>query len=283
MAFTTLLTTDTLASRLADPAMVIVDCRYNLDDESWGTREYRTRHIPGAGYAHLGHDLAGARTGANGRHPLPDAGALRETFSRLGITSGVQVVAYDQDSGMYASRFWWLLRWLGHDAAAVLDGGFAKWIAEARSTAAGDERRDRREFRGAPRDGWTVNADEVGAKIDTPGWRIVDARAPERYRGETEPLDKVAGHIPSAANHFFKWNLNEAGVFRSPADLRRTLGEAMGDVPPERVICYCGSGVTACHNLLALEHAGLHGAKLYPGSWSEWSSDPSRPMARKTD
>jgi thiosulfate/3-mercaptopyruvate sulfurtransferase len=283
MAWTTLIDTGTLAARLADPALAIVDCRYNLDNEAWGAQEYRKAHIPGAAYAHLGHDLAGAKTGVNGRHPLPEADALRRTFSGLGIAHDVQVVAYDQDTGMYASRLWWLLRWLGHDAVAVLDGGFAKWMAEGRPTASGEEQHPARAFAGAPRGDVSMNADDVIAVMRAPGWRLVDARAPERFRGETEPIDKVAGHIPGAANHFFKWNLDARGTFRTPKDIRAKLRESIGDVPPDRVVVYCGSGVTACHNLLALEHAGLHGAKLYPGSWSEWSSDPSRPIERSTD
>jgi len=283
MAFTTLITTDALALHLADPAFVIADCRYNLDNERWGAQEYIERHIPGASYVHLGHDLAGPKTGANGRHPLPEPIALARTFGRLGIAAGAQVVAYDQDTGMYASRLWWLLRWLGHDAVAVLDGGFAKWIGEQRPTTSGEERRPAREFEGVPRANWTMTADDVAAAARRPDWRIVDARAPERYRGETEPIDRVAGHIPAAVNHFYKWNLDERGTFRTPEEIRRRMKETVGDVPPERIVSYCGSGVTACHNLLALEHAGLRGATLYPGSWSEWSSDPARPVETNAD
>ena len=276
LMFTTLISTAALAARLTDPAIVVVDCRFRLDDTTWGGREYERSHIPGAGYAHLDRDLSGTKTGANGRHPLPDPGALARTFGALGITSGVQVVAYDQDAGMYASRLWWLLRWLGHDAAAVLDGGFAKWIAEGRPTSEGIEPRAPREFVAAIRSEMAVSVDQVAARIGEPGWRLVDARAPERYRGETETLDRVAGHIPGAANHFYQQNLDADGTFRAPADLRDGFRDAIGDRPPDHVICYCGSGVTACHNLLALEHAGLYGAKLYPGSWSEWSADTAR-------
>ena len=181
---------------------------------------------------------------------------------------------------MYASRLWWLLRWLGHDAVAVLDGGFARWLAQGGPTSAGEETRPAHEFKGSPRLEMAVGAGEVGELLRRRGWRLVDARAPERYRGDIEPIDTIAGHIPGAANHFFKWNLEESGVFRSQEELGRRLREVLGDVPPERVVCYCGSGVTACQNLLALEHAGLRGAKLYPGSWSEWSSDPSRAIER---
>ena len=278
MRCTTLIDTETVDAHLRDPAIAVVDCRYDLRGESWGEREYVGQHIPGAVYASLDRDLSGAKTGQNGRHPLPDPARLARTFGLLGITEGIQVVAYDQDSGMFASRLWWLMRWLGHDRVAAVEGGFAKWLAEGRAVRSGIETRTLGEFQGAPRDGWVVNAGEVGRLIGRRDWRLLDARAPERYRGETEPLDKVAGHIPSAANHFFKWNLGEDGVFRSAEALGARLRESIGGVSPDRVVCYCGSGVTACHNLLALEHAGLPGAKLYPGSWSEWSSDPTRPI-----
>jgi len=278
VAFTTIISTDALALHLDDSAYVIVDCRYNLEDEEWGAREYMARHIPGAMYAHLGHDLAGKKTGTNGRHPLPDPEALRRTFGRLGIASGVQVIAYDQDIGMFASRLWWLLKWMGHEAVAVLDGGFRKWTGEQRATRAGEEHHTLREFIGAPRVGWTMSAGEVAAASRKPDWRIVDARAPERFRGETEPIDRVAGHIPGATNHFYKWNLDDRGTFRTPEEIRSGLQESVGGVPPDHIVCYCGSGVSACHNLLALEHAGQRGAKLYAGSWSEWSSDPARPV-----
>jgi len=278
MPFKTLVDTGTLARHIGD--FTIVDCRYRLEDEAWGRREYLAGHIPSAAYAHLAQDLAGTRTGRNGRHPLPEVDALKQTLGRLGIAEGVQVVAYDQDSGMYASRLWWLLRWLGHESVAVLDGGFAKWVAEGRPVVAGDEPHAARRFSGTPRPGVTMSADEVAYKSSRPDWRIVDARSPERFRGETEPIDRIAGRIPGAVNRFFKLNLDEDGTFRSPEELRAELREVIGGIPGDHVVCYCGSGVTACHDLLALEHAGLHGAKLYPGSWSEWSSDPSRPVER---
>jgi thiosulfate/3-mercaptopyruvate sulfurtransferase len=280
MAFTTLISTAVLDKNIDDPAFAIVDCRYKLDDGGWGEREYAAAHIPGAVFADLGRDLAGPKTGTNGRHPLPDPHALAERFSDFGITSGVQVVAYDQANGMFASRLWWLLRWLGHDAAAVLDGGLAKWVAEGRPTRSGAEQRARREFGGSARPAMTVGVDQVASHLGAPEWRLVDARAPERYRGETEPLDRTPGHIPGAANHFYQWNLDGQGLFQTPEALRTSLERSLGDVPTDQIVCYCGSGVSACHNLLALEHAGMHGAKLYPGSWSEWSSDPSRPVAK---
>ena len=283
MAFRTLISTSALALHLGDPDFAVIDCRFKLDDTAWGEREYSSAHIPGALYAHLDRDLSGPKTGTNGRHPLPDPRTLALTFGRFGIASGVQVVAYDQQNGMFASRLWWMLRWLGHDAAAVLDGGFDAWTREERPTTSGLETRDAGTFEGTPRAGMTVGAADVASHLADPSWRLVDARAPERYRGDVEPLDKVAGHIPGAANHFFQTNVDERGLFRSPEDLRAHLRPGFGDVPPDRIVCYCGSGVTACHNLLALEHAGISGAKLYAGSWSEWSSDPSRPIERKTD
>lgn len=278
MPYSTLLSTGAAAARLEDSAYLVIDCRFKLDDVGWGEREYAAGHIPGAIYAHLDRDLSGPKSGTNGRHPLPDDSALSATFARFGITSGVQVVAYDQDNGMYASRLWWMLRYMGHDAAAVLDGGFAKWIAEGRPTRGGIETRQAAPFAAAPRRDMLVDVDTVSRLTSSRGARLVDARAPQRFRGETETLDRVAGHIPSARNYFFQRNLDDQGTFRTPEQLRTQLRETIGDAAASDVVCYCGSGVTACHNLLALEHAGLKGAKLYPGSWSEWCSDETRPI-----
>jgi thiosulfate/3-mercaptopyruvate sulfurtransferase len=279
MAFTTLVDAATLATRLDDPALVVIDCRFSLEDVAWGERQFAAQHIPGAVYAHLDRDLSGVKNGTNGRHPLPDPLELTGTFGRLGIDSSVQVIAYDQDSGIFASRLWWLLRWLGHDAVAVLDGGFAVWLAEGRPTGTTRRELPHRQFSGKPRPELLATVDEVIRHLGQSEWRLLDARAPERFRGDVEPLDKAAGHIPGAADHFYKRNLDERGRFQQPAELRAHLEAATGAVDPDHVIAYCGSGVTACHNLLALEHAGLSGARLYVGSWSEWSSDPSRPRA----
>jgi thiosulfate/3-mercaptopyruvate sulfurtransferase len=228
----------------------------------------------------LGSDLSGPTTGRNGRHPLPDPSTLARTLGRLGVTRGVQVVAYDQDSGMYASRLWWLLRWMGHDEVAVLDGGFAKWLAEARATTTGEEPARTREFAGTPRMDMIADVDEVAGLVGRPDALLLDARAPERYRGDIEPIDRVPGRIPGAVNHHFLRNLDDRGTFRTAASLRRDFEQVLGHTPADHVVCYCGSGVTACQNLVALEHAGLHGARLYVGSWSEWASDPSRPVER---
>ena len=280
MPWKTLIDTATLAARLTDETLVVVDCRYDLADTAWGAREYEKRHIPGAVFASVDDDLSGAKTGDNGRHPLPEIKTLSRTLGRFGIADDVQVVVYDQDAGMYASRLWWLLRWLGHDAVALLDGGFARWIAENRPVRAGIETRPARAFEGRPRADWIADAAEVRAAIGRPDRRLVDARAPERYRGEVEPVDKVAGRIPSAVNHFYRWNIGDHGTFRAASELRARLLDTIGDIAPSHVVAYCGSGVTACQFLLACEHVGLHGPRLYPGSWSEWLSDPTRPIEK---
>jgi thiosulfate/3-mercaptopyruvate sulfurtransferase len=280
MAWTTLIDTATLATLIGRDDIAIVDCRFLLDDPSWGHREYLMQHIPGAGYAHLDEDLSGPRTGLNGRHPLPSPAALAETFGRLGIGPGVQVIAYDQDAGMFASRLWWLLRWMGHEAVAVLDGGLAAWRQQSRPTQSGPATVPARTFTGAPDQSRVATLDDVEAIVaGRSAERLVDARAPERFRGEVEPIDRAPGHIPGAVNYFFKTNVNQDGGFQPPEVLREQLNAAVGNAPPQAVVAYCGSGVTACHNLLAMEHVGLRGARLYPGSWSEWSADPTRPVA----
>jgi len=278
--FTTLISAAELAPHVADPDWLVVDCRFELGKPDSGERAYAAGHVPHAIYAHLDRDLAAPITPRTGRHPLPQPEKFAATLAGWGVTPATQVVAYDADNSAYAARLWWLLRWVGHDAVAVLDGGFAKWIAEGRETRRGREQPAPREFRGAPRRDMTVDANGVASLMGQPGWRLVDARAPERYRGETEPLDKLPGHIPGAANHFFQTNVDPNGVFLTPEQLRAHLSGALGGVSPDHVVAYCGSGVTACHNLLAMEHAGLGGARLYPGSWSEWSADPKRPVER---
>lgn len=280
MAWTTLVSAEALASQLGQPDIAIVDCRFLLNDTGWGEREYLGGHIPAAAYAHLDRDLSGPKTGRNGRHPLPDPAALRQTLGRLGIAAGMQVVAYDQDNAMYASRLWWLLRWMGHQQVAVLDGGFAAWQQMGGPVRAGNERIARRAFEGRPDDTLVASLETVASlAAGRTGWRLLDARAPERFRGDVEPLDAAAGHIPGAINHFFQTNLDTNGRFLPAAALRAHLLTRLGETPPDRVVAYCGSGVTACHNLLAMTHAGLYGARLYPGSWSEWSADEARPIA----
>jgi thiosulfate/3-mercaptopyruvate sulfurtransferase len=259
---------------------VIVDCRFDLQNEQWGRDQYLTSHIPGAVYASLSHDMAGPKTGANGRHPLPSIDALSATLSRFGITRGTQVVAYDQDSGMYASRLWWLLRYAGHDAVAVLDGGWAKWIRESRPVRSGEEIRPPATFVASPRPEMRISVDEVSAQLGNPKTLLVDARAPERFEGQTEPIDRVPGHIPGAVNRYYRTNAGDDFTLRPPQELRNQFLKVLGSHEPSQAVMYCGSGVTACHNLLAMTHAGLPGARLYAGSWSEWSADPARPVEK---
>jgi thiosulfate/3-mercaptopyruvate sulfurtransferase len=277
--FTTIVSTDILASHL-DGEWAVVDCRFDLQNEQWGHEQYVNAHIPGAVYASLNHDMAGPRTGSNGRHPLPSIEALSATLGRLGIARGAQVVAYDQDSGMCASRLWWLLRYAGHDAVAVLDGGWAKWLREGRPVRGGEETRSPAAFVAAPRPEMHVSVDEVHAHLGDPATLLVDARAPERYEGQHEPIDRVPGHIPGAVNRYYRSNAGEDFTLLPPHELREHFLEVLGSHDPSRAVMYCGSGVTACQNLLAMTHAGLPGSRLFAGSWSEWSADPARPVEK---
>ena len=273
---TTIVSTDLLAAHL--DAWAIVDCRFDLQNERWGRDEYRLAHIPGAVYAGLNADLSGTPSGSNGRHPLPPVDALAATFGRVGIERSTQVVAYDQDAGPYASRLWWMLRYLGHDAVAVLDGGWAKWRREDRPSRSGDESRPPTLFTPSLRPGQRVEIGEALSLSVDHHTLLIDARAPERFEGRSETIDRVAGHIPGASNHFFKQNLAADGTMLPPAELRANFERLLAGRPPGDAVMYCGSGVTACQNLLAMAHAGLPGSRLYVGSWSEWSSDPSRPI-----
>jgi thiosulfate/3-mercaptopyruvate sulfurtransferase len=278
MIYRTLISTDILAVNLGSCA--VIDCRFDLHAPDWGRDQYRAGHIPGAVYASLDQDLSGVKTGANGRHPLPTVDALAATFGRLGIDRDTQVVVYDQDTGLFASRLWWSLRYLGHDAVAVLDGGWTKWIREGRPTRSGDEAPAPAVFTPDPHPDWRVGVDEVAAQLGSQDVLLVDARGPERFEGRSEPVDRIAGHIPGATNHFYKWNVSPDGTMLAPQALREQFTNLLGGRRADQVVMYCGSGVSACHNLLAMEHAGLHGTKLYVGSWSEWSSDPARPIEK---
>jgi thiosulfate/3-mercaptopyruvate sulfurtransferase len=279
--FDKLISTAELEKRLSSPDIVLIDVRHDLTQPNWGEAQYRQAHLPGAIFAHLDRDLSAPTTGRNGRHPLPSPEAAAATFGRLSIDASKQVIAYDQGPGVYASRLWWMLRWLGHEAAAVLDGGYAKWMREGRVVSS-----DLAEPRGttfviktrAP----VVDAAAVHANLDSRASVLVDARAPERFRGEVEPIDRVAGHIPGAINRPHAENMSADGTWKSRDTLRAEFDALLGGRPADHVVHYCGSGVSACHNVLAMEIAGLPGARLYPGSWSEWSSDPSRPQARGT-
>ncbi|GBG00980.1 sulfurtransferase [Azospira sp. I13] len=276
---TTLVEAATLASHLGDPAWVVVDCRHDLANPATGETAYAQGHIPGAVFLHLDRDLSGPKSGRNGRHPLPEVAALAATLGRVGLGPGIQVVAYDDCGGMMAGRLWWLLRWLGHEAVALLDGGLPAWTAAGGALTAELPAPAVRTFTPAPR-GWVLSAVEVLDGLGQPGRIIVDARAPDRFRGENETVDPVGGHIPGARNRFFRDNLGSDGRFKPAEQLRQEWAETLAGFAPEAVVHQCGSGVSACHNLLAMEIAGLPGSRLYAGSWSEWCADPARPVAR---
>lgn len=279
MLYSTLVSSETLFTHLDD--WVVIDCRFSLDDPGRGRVDYLKAHIPGAVYAHLDEDLSGkVIPGETGRHPLPRIEQLVERFSSWGIGDGVQVAAYDDAGGGMAARLWWLLRYLGNDAAAVLDGGYPDWLRRGFPTRAGSETRERREFMPRVHEDWVLDADAVDAVRGDPSHRLLDARDAERFRGEVEPIDPVAGHIPGALSAPFKQNLTPEGRFRSPEELRDLYGGILGEIPSNRTVCYCGSGVTAAHDILAIAHAGLDIPKLYAGSWSEWITKRGRPVER---
>lgn len=279
MSHTALVSCQTLAEHLGDENWRIVDCRHQLSDVDFGPRAYAEGHLPGALFMHLDRDLSGPTNGRNGRHPLPDPTVLAGKLGALGISRRTQVVVYDDAGGMMAGRLWWLLRWLGHDDVAVLDGGITQWIREGRPLSTDVPKLPATVFTPDVRD-WAVTANDVLADLDARTFCLIDARGPDRFRGENETLDPVGGHIPGARNRFFRDNLDADGLFRPAAELRREFLALLAGVDPAQAVMQCGSGVTACHNLLAMEIAGLHGAKLYAGSWSEWCSDPARPVAR---
>jgi thiosulfate/3-mercaptopyruvate sulfurtransferase len=275
MPYQALITPAQLAMHLDDPGWVIVDCRFTLDDPEAGRKAYHRAHIPGARYAHLDELLTNPPYLDRGRHPLPEPAVMARRFGELGIGNGSQVVAYDDAGGAIAARLWWMLRYLGHDAVAVLDGGWQAWRAAGLPVAQERVVVEPATFRGRPQPGWLVVADEVPAVT-----LLVDSRTPERYRGEVEDYDPVRGHIPGAVNYPYQRNLDGSGAFLPPDLLREQLAEIHGGTPPEEVTYYCGSGVTACHNLLAQAHAGLPPGRLYAGSWSDWIRDSARPIAR---
>ena len=264
----------------AHPEWRVFDCRHDLKNTGYGRQAHARGHIPGALFLHLDDDLSGAKTGSNGRHPLPELTAFARRMSDCGVGDDVQVVAYDNEGGIFAARLWWMLRWLGHERVAVLDGGLAGWKRGKRPLEEAAPVVAPREFVARPRD-LSVSTAQVLADLNAPSMLILDARSPERFRGENETLDPVGGHIPGAVNRFYFDNLDDAGCYFKPAgDLRAEFDAILGGRPASAVVQQCGSGVTACHNLLAMELAGLPGSRLYPGSWSEWCADPSRPVAR---
>jgi thiosulfate/3-mercaptopyruvate sulfurtransferase len=303
--YTTLIEPAELAAPLSrhasgDSDWVVLDCRFELARPDWGVSAYAAGHIPGAQYAHLDRDLAGPITPTSGRHPLPGIEQLAETFGRWGIDDKTQVVAYDQGNGAFAARLWWLLRWMGHRNVAVLNGGFAAWQQSGLPTGApqpGAPQPEARQpetiaathaprvFTPRPEPSPVVSTVELERRVAAGEFAssvsvLVDARAADRFAGENETIDPVGGHIPGARNHPFSRNLDSRGRFLPAAELQERWRVTLADAAPAQTIAMCGSGVTACHNLLALEVAGLEGARLYAGSWSEWIRDRSRPVTR---
>jgi thiosulfate/3-mercaptopyruvate sulfurtransferase len=278
MPFATLITPQELLPHIEDPSWGVFDCRFDLGDAAWGEREYANAHIPAAVYLHLERDLSAPLNGTNGRHPLPSIKAMQALFSRLGIGPHTQVVAYDDKGGGFAARLWWMLRYLGHDSAAVLNGGWPAWLAAGSPTSNDVRERRPATFKARPRPSLRIDAEQILPALGIADLRLIDSRAPERYRGEMEPLDPVAGHIPGAQNRFWQDNLTKDGHFRAAHELRVEFDALLGELSPQQAVVYCGSGVTGALNVLAMTHAGLEGVRPYPGSWSEWCADRKRPM-----
>ncbi len=270
-----------LASRLDDPRVIVFDCRHDLGDPTKGARLYAEGHVPGASFAPVDSALSGPKTGTNGRHPLPSPERFARFLADHGVNPDSEVVAYDDAGGMYAARLWWLARWIGFPHVSLLDGGLPKWVADGHALSVLTPRPRRPGTLVAqPRPDLLADAGEILASLAHGGLRVVDARAPERYRGDVEPIDPVAGHIPGACNRFYKQNLEADGRLRPAADLHREFAELLAGRPADTLVHQCGSGITACANLFAMEYAGLPGSRLYAGSWSEWIADPARPVAR---
>jgi thiosulfate/3-mercaptopyruvate sulfurtransferase len=282
MTYTTLIDAATAREHLEDPDWLFVDCRFDIRDTGRGPRDYGASHIPGAVYADLDKDLSGRIIpGRTGRHPLPDPASIVESFSGWGIVPRTQVIAYDESTGaIAAARLWWLLKWAGHDAAAVLDGGIKAWTLAGLPCSSGSESRSRSTFVAAFRPEMAVNALYVRSVLDDPGWVVLDARAADRYRGENETIDTAAGHILGAVSAPYASALGPDGLFKPVSEIARLYRSAMGGRDAEHTIVYCGSGVTAAHSVLACAHAGIGLPRLYPGSWSDWITDKDRPMAR---
>lgn len=277
-----LVDTNWLGAHIGDPDCVLIDCRFSLTNPDWGGAQHQNSHIPGARFAHLDLDLSSPIQPDTGRHPLPDAIALSKKLSLWGLDADTRAIVYDDAGGAFAARLWWLLRWLGHKRAALLDGGLPAWIARGFPLETTEQDPKPRRF--VPRrddNAWLTTAD-IEDNLHTQCYQVVDARAPERFRGEREPIDPVSGHIPGAVSLPLTGSLREDGRFQPPDRLRRRFLECLGEQPPELVVHSCGSGVNACHNVLAMELAGLPGSKLYAGSWSEWIRSPERPVAAGT-
>lgn len=275
-----LITPQIAQDHLKNPDWRFFDCRYELTAPEKKKAEFEVSHLPGAIYAHMNHDLAVTHIpGKTGRHPLPSIEEVVKKFSAWGIDESVQVVVYDDAGGAFAARLWWMLRWLGHYAVAVMDGGWPRWIKEGRSVTSELFDPEAKEFIASPRAHLSVTAEDIRNDFGNPEVRVLDARSRERFRGENEKFDPVAGHIPGALSSPFTENLDKDGNWKSKSELRQKYEKLLEGSPSEKAVSYCGSGITACHNILAIYHAGLGDSRLYPGSWSEWITDPDRPVA----
>lgn len=280
MSHSSLIATDVVAAHLDDPTWAIVDCRFALTQPELGRAAYLQAHIPGAIYAHLDEDLAAAHLpGQTGRHPLPAPDHFAQTLAAWGIGDDVQVVVYDDAGGAFAARLWWMLRWMGHTQVALLDGDWRAWVHEGRPVRAGAEARTPRTFNGAANHALVADATEIRRRLHDPSLRLLDARSLERYLGQNEPIDPIAGHIPGARSAPTAGNLESTGAWKPDEALRSRFEALLDGLPPEQCVVYCGSGVTAAHLLVAMEEAGLPGARLYPGSWSDWITDAAHPIA----
>jgi len=279
--FTTLISASDLAKHVSQPNWIILDCRHDLANPDAGRLAFEQGHLPNAQFANIDHDLSGPKLNADGvfcgRHPLPSRADFITTLRSWGINNDTQVIAYDAHGAMFAARLWWMLRWVGHEAVAVLDGGLPAWSQAQLAVSTDAFVPQAGSITEQPSLVELFKVDQIVANLTSKERLVIDARSPDRYRGENETMDPVGGHIPGAKNRFFKDNLQANGQFKSPAELRAEWAALIND--PKSAIMQCGSGVTACHNLLALEVAGLSGAGLYAGSWSEWCSDNSRPVA----
>jgi len=281
MNYRTLIDAADLARLIAQGDVLVCDCRFDLADPDAGRRGYRAGHIPGAVYVDLEHDLSAVPTRTNGRHPLPDRAAFAARMAELGVTQDGLVVGYDTSGGYYASRLWWMLRWAGHGQVAVLDGGLDAWTASGHALEEGDVRAAPGDFQASSEARMPITeVESIEANLAQGDLLVVDARSAERFAGAPHPLDTASGHIPGAGNRFWQNNLTSDGRFKSAAALSAEFAELLGERAPGTIVHQCGSGVTATHNLLAMEVAGLTGSRLYPGSWSEWTSDPRRPIAK---
>ena len=283
MPFNTLIDADSLRGLLGQPQLAVIDCRFDLMNPAAGHEAYVKGHIPGAHYADLNRDLSSPVTAHTGRHPLPPPDVFAARLGELGVGDDTQVVAYDDANSSMAARLWWMLRWLGHEAVAVLDGGFKAWVAAGGAVESGEAAaRTTRAARFTPRVDLraVLSTADLERALQAGTHLLVDARAAERFAGLVEPIDPVAGHVPGAVNHPFTANLGADGRFLPAAELERRWRERLAGKNPQAVIAMCGSGVTACHHLLSLETAGIPGGRLYAGSWSEWIRDPRRPVAR---